>query len=381
MRISLALQLGVLAFANFTVGTGAFAITGILPGIASGLGIGTAQAGQAAAAFSIAFAVGAPLLAGLTSRMRRKTLLCAGLLVFIAGSLVAGLADGFGWLLFGRVVGGLGASLVTPHAAVVASLLAGKQRQGQAVALVLLGYAAATVAGIPSGVWIGSVFGWRAALLVLVVLGAVSLAAVLALIPPSAPTPAIGPRDWLRLLRNPGVSSVIAVTVLQVLGQSMVLTYLALLLAQLSHAGTGAVGALILVYGAGCVLGLVLASRAIDRRGPAFVVSASLGLMAVAMAAWLGAAPHGPLIAACLLAWGLGSFAINSAQQTRLIALFPALATASVPLNSSASFAAQSLGAVLGGIAIETQGVRALPPLAAVVLLAALAVALRSARR
>jgi DHA1 family inner membrane transport protein len=45
----------------------------------------------------------------------------------------------------------------------------------------------------------------------------------------------------------------------------------------------------------------------------------------------------------------LGCFATNSAQQARLVGLSPALAPASVALNSSGIYVGQALGAGAGG--------------------------------
>ena len=47
--------------------------------------------------------------------------------------------------------------------------------------------------------------------------------------------------------------------------------------------------------------------------------------------------------------WGLGTFSSNSLQQSRLIAIAPALASASVALNTSTIYLGQAVGAAAGG--------------------------------
>lgn len=47
--------------------------------------------------------------------------------------------------------------------------------------------------------------------------------------------------------------------------------------------------------------------------------------------------------------WALGSFATNSAQQARLSGIAPALASASIALNTSAIYLGQAVGAASGG--------------------------------
>jgi predicted MFS family arabinose efflux permease len=47
--------------------------------------------------------------------------------------------------------------------------------------------------------------------------------------------------------------------------------------------------------------------------------------------------------------WALGCFASNSAQQARLVAIAPAVASVSIALNTSAMYMGQGIGAALGG--------------------------------
>ena len=60
------------------------------------------------------------------------------------------------------------------------------------------------------------------------------------------------------------------------------------------------------------------------------------------------------VLACCAgLVWGLGSFSSNSLQQSRLVAVAPALAGATVALNTSAVYLGQSIGAAAGGVVIQ----------------------------
>jgi predicted MFS family arabinose efflux permease len=62
------------------------------------------------------------------------------------------------------------------------------------------------------------------------------------------------------------------------------------------------------------------------------------------------------LAAVVSIPWALGCFSSNSAQQARLVAMAPALAAASVALNSSAMYAGQAIGAASGGWLISRGG-------------------------
>lgn len=376
--MSPAAAIAALAAANFTVGTAAFIMSGILPAVAVGLDISLLQAGQSAAAFSVAFAVAAPVLAGPSSRFSRDSLVVWGLVLFCAGCAVTAGASNYTLLLLGRVLSGLGASLVTPHAATIASLIAGERQRGRAVALVLLGYAAATVAGVPLGAVLCAAYGWRTVLWFLTALGLLGLILVKLAVPGGLVVQRVVWSDWIRLLRSRAAALTLSVTALQVLGQATVLTYLAVLLMDGRNPSAGGVGALLFVFGFGCLVGLLLASRSLDRFGAAPVTWSAIASMAAAMCVWYFFHDSRWTVTACLLVWGLGSFSVNSAQQTKLIELSPGLATASLPLNSSASFAAQALGAVVGGHAVQAYGPRILPLVGCACLLLALLVSIRA---
>ena len=79
-----ALRLWNLALGAFAIGTEGYALAGLLPKVAADVGVTVPVAGQLITAFSLAFAVGSPLLAVLTGHFERKRLLMGSMLVFAA---------------------------------------------------------------------------------------------------------------------------------------------------------------------------------------------------------------------------------------------------------------------------------------------------------
>ena len=55
-------------------------------------------------------------------------------------------------------------------------------------------------------------------------------------------------------------------------------------------------------------------------------------------------------MAASVAVWGLGFASTNSMQQARLVAAAPALASASVALNTSVLYVGQAIGSAIGGV-------------------------------
>jgi predicted MFS family arabinose efflux permease len=164
-----------LALAAFAIGTEAFVIAGLLPTIAADLQISVAAAGQLVTAYALTYAVGSPILAVVLNNIDRRTVLMLALIWFIAGNLLAVVATGFPLLLASRMLMAIGAGLCMPTALGVSVAIASPERRGRAVALVTSGITVATVAGVPLGNLVGSLFGWRATFVMVALLGAVAL--------------------------------------------------------------------------------------------------------------------------------------------------------------------------------------------------------------
>jgi len=378
VRVGPNLSIAALSFGNFAVGTGAFIISGILPMVADNLESTVFEIGQTATAFSVAFALGGPLLASPTSRFDRRTLLTAGLVLFSLAAVLGALAPDYGVLMLSRIVAGIAGSLVTPHAATTASLLVEESGRGRAIALVLLGFAASTVFGVPLGTMVGAVFGWRAAFGVISLLALAGAVGVHLAVPGQLNIPPIDLGGWRKLFAHRAIIFMLAITLFQVLGQATVLTYLAILLRVESHASVAEISALLMVFGGAGIAGTFAASRLMDRAGAARVANASIILMCAVMTVWPFIGGNVPGVTLLILLWGLSSFAVNSAQQYRLIATAPSLATASVSLNSSSSFFGQSLGALVGGTVVAFFGVATIPAIGALAMMIALSLSLVS---
>ena len=64
-----------LTLGAFAIGTEGFMIAGLLPALAHDLAVGLPAAGHLVTAFSLAYAIGAPVVAVLTAGLERKRLL------------------------------------------------------------------------------------------------------------------------------------------------------------------------------------------------------------------------------------------------------------------------------------------------------------------
>ena len=74
---------------------------------------------------------------------------------------------------------------------------------------------------------------------------------------------------------------------------------------------------------------------------------ALLAYLSLSLSAALGPARAMPVLLPAILPWGLASWGLITAQQARLVALAPALASVSLSMNSSAIYLGSAMGALI----------------------------------
>ena len=126
-------------------------------------------------AFSLTFAVTTPLYGRVADVFGVRRVFAFGLAVFIAGSLLAGLAPDIGWHLVGRVLQGGGSAAVPALGSVAIARALPPGRRGFGFGIVGTGVGAGQALGPPLAGFVAEVGGWRwpfigAALLIVPVL-------------------------------------------------------------------------------------------------------------------------------------------------------------------------------------------------------------------
>ena len=158
-------------------------IAGLLPALARDLNTSLAAAGHLVTAFSLAYAMGAPVMAVLTAGLERRRLLAVAMAGFTLANLLAALAPDYAGLLTARLLLALSAATFMPAASGYAAALGGPQRRGRALSMVTNGLTLAIIAGVPLGVLVGERFGWRATFLGVAGLAAFSLLEIFSRLP------------------------------------------------------------------------------------------------------------------------------------------------------------------------------------------------------
>src|ERR1700737_2946216 len=113
----------ILALGTFAIGTDSFVIAGVVPDVARSLHISLTLAGSLITLFSLVYALGAPVLATMLGHVERRRLLLGALVVFVIANVLAAVSTNFLVLAVARIIAAGSASLYTPSASLVATML------------------------------------------------------------------------------------------------------------------------------------------------------------------------------------------------------------------------------------------------------------------
>lgn len=354
------LALWALTLSAFAIGTTEFVIVGLVPTIALDLGVSLPSAGLLVSLYALGVAIGAPLLTALTGRWPRKPLLLALMALFIAGNLLAYLAPGYGSLVTARVLTGLAHGVFFSIGSTIATSLVSKDKEGRAIALMFSGLTVALVTGVPLGTWIGQYFGWRMTFLAVAVLGLLALLGSLLLVPrqlkQGQPASLL---QQLKVLTEPRLLLVFAMTAVGYGGTFVAFTYLAPILQQVSGFDPGAVGLIMLVYGVSVAAGNIWGGKLADRHGPVKALSLIFTALGLVLALFSLTAPHPVLVVLTVLLWGAFAFGNVPGLQLYVVQLAekyrPQAVDVAAGLNIAAFNVGIALGAWLGGLVVTHQ--------------------------
>jgi predicted MFS family arabinose efflux permease len=338
---------------NFLIGTGVMLPAGLMNVISANLAVTLAQAGALVGVGAIAIGLGSPVMSALTTRFDRRALLALCLLLYGLLYLISAASPNFDALLVLRVATLIAAAAFTPQAAASAGIMAGPAHRASAVVFVFLGWSLASVVGMPLGAYLGSIVGWRAAFAgmgVAILLGALWVWRV---VPLGIAVPPLSFADWRRVITHPALLLTLAVTALSAAGQFTHFTYWAPIFKSELNAQPWLISLLFAFFGAFGVAGTMLASKYIGRFGAARTIMLLLSLMLVSLLIWPLARGVLVLTLIPLALWGLACFSTNSSQQARLMGIAPALAGASIALNTTMIYLGQAVGAFAGGALIK----------------------------
>lgn len=345
------LALLALAAGGFGIGTGEFAIMGILPEVAAHHMMTEPQAGRLISAYALGVVVGAPVLAVWGARLPRIRLAISLMAAYAVTNFASALAPDFATLMFFRFLSGLPHGAYFGVAALIAASMVEPYRRGFAVGRVMMGLTVAALLGNPLAIWLGQVAGWRYPFALVGGIAVLTMVLIWRCVPRKLPEPKSSAAQELGALRNPRVWMALAIGAIGCGGMFAVMSYVAPIITQAAHLSERFVPVALSVFGAGMIAGSYAGGLAADRS----VMKGMLGVLVWTMVVLL----LFPVLMVHPVAVFAGVFLVGTAValgtllQVRLMDVAAEAQTLAASLNHSAFNLANALGAWLGGAVIE----------------------------
>ncbi|WP_435240064.1 MFS transporter [Streptomyces sp. YPW6] len=346
----LAVTLGI-----FSLMTSELLPVGLLTPVGRALDISEGTAGLMVTVPGLVAAVSAPLVTVAAGHIDRRIVLVVLIGLMGAANLASAFATSFTVVLVARFLIGVSVGGFWSIAGGIALRLVPARHVARATAVIFGGVETASVLGVPGGTLIGDLGGWRTAFAAVGILGLVSLACMLFLMPgvPAGRTvtfPAL-PQVFRG---NAGVRVGIALTFLVITGHFLAYTFVRPVLRG-DGVAESSISVLLLTFGVAGICGNFIAGALVTRHlrrcvtGISAVLTTAMVLLALAGS---GAFSAG----AVLVLWGLGYGAVPVTLQTWILDAAPDATEAATSLYVSAFNLSIALGALLGGFAVDGIG-------------------------
>ena len=164
-----------LTFGGLGIGITEFVMMGLLPDIAKDLSITIPQAGHLISAYALGVVIGAPLLAIIAGKYPPKYILIALMGLFTVFNALSAFSPSYTTLFIARLFSGLPHGAFFGVGSVVASRIAPKGKEAQAVSLMFAGLTIANLFGVPLGTFIGHNYSWRYSFGIVALVGIITL--------------------------------------------------------------------------------------------------------------------------------------------------------------------------------------------------------------
>ena len=344
-------RLFFLAAGMFAMGCEDYLFPGLLPGISTSLHTSIVAVAQGCAVFGFAYILAVPLCAFLLSRMPARHVLVIALLFFMAGDTITLLSQNLMIYIVGRLVAGIGGGLFLPVAVAAGAQLVEPGFRGRAMGIMWGANSLGAVIGVPLGLWLAERMGWRATVILILILSTFALVGIVirqkALQVETPPPPSL--RDQFRLLVNPRVMAVIGVTLLTGTGCLGLYSYISQVLAGTELSSDIAFS----LWSLGGLIGSFLIGYVLDRTGnPRVAMAGILAVLFLSITAIpvLRGVPVWGLLP--FLIWGAMGWSTVTTQQYNLMNIKAGHEAILVALNSSAVSLGGVVGTALGGLAL-----------------------------
>lgn len=270
-----------LSLGGLTIGITEFVMMGLLPDIASDMKVSIPVAGYLISSYALGVVIGAPLLVILGRNFAPKKMLLILALMLTVFNALSIIAPTYNFLFASRFFSGLPHGAFFGVGAVVASRLADKGKEAQAIAIMFSGLTLANLIGVPIGTYIGHHFIWRYTFILIAIVGLLTFLFIYLWMPNLEKNNAVNMKTQLKFFQQIDAWLIIGITAVGFGGLFAWISYIAPLLTNVSKFSPEDVSYILILAGFGMVVGNFAGGKLADRFSPAPTTLALLFIMSV----------------------------------------------------------------------------------------------------
>ncbi|HXY36159.1 MAG TPA: MFS transporter [Planctomycetaceae bacterium] len=236
------------------------------------LAIGPQQFGLVVASYTIAAGCAGFIASSLVDRLGRKAAFLGMDAGFLIGTFLCGLAPTYSTLVLARVLTGAFGGILGGLALAIIGDVFPEERRGRATGALMSGFALASVAGVPFGLYLGTHFGWHVPFILLGILGCPVWAMAASTLPPlrdhlAKATSTHPLRVVFETFTHPNHLNAFALIVMLMVAAFTIFPYMAPFLVSNIHMTEDELGLVYIAGGAVTLFSAPLIGRLADRYG------------------------------------------------------------------------------------------------------------------
>ena len=342
-----------LALGGLSIGTTEFVIMGLLPDIADSLQGSIPEAGYLISSYALGVVIGAPILVAFSSKYPPKKTLISLMILFTLFNGLSAIAPEYYSLLSFRFLSGLPHGAFFGVGAVVATKLAEEGKQAQSIAAMFSGLTVANLAMVPLVNYIGQVFSWRLAFGIVAILGLLTILFLILWLPHLKNLRNVGLRQELEFFKTIKAWYIISIAGIGFGGLFSWFSYIAPLLTEVSGFSSENISYIMVLAGAGMVIGNYLGGILADKLNPIKATALLLLLMVIVLLLVFLLSEN--KIASLILTFICGALSMAAGSPLNILMLRAAKNSEmmAAAFMQAAFNIANSLGAFLGGIPLS----------------------------
>lgn len=270
-----------LSLGGLTIGITEFVMMGLLPDIATDMKVSIPVAGYLISAYALGVVIGAPLLVILGRNLAPKKMLLILALMLTVFNALSIIAPDYNFLFASRFLSGLPHGAFFGVGAVVASRLADKGKEAQAISIMFAGLTLANLIGVPIGTYIGHHFVWRYTFILIAIVGLLTFLFISLWMPNLEKGESVNMKVQLQFFKKTEAWLIIGITAIGFGGLFAWISYIAPLLINVSRFNAEDVSSILILAGLGMVVGNFAGGKLADRFLPAPTVLFLLFVMVI----------------------------------------------------------------------------------------------------